>query len=353
MNNRLEKLLTDPSFTRWLKDRASPKEEEKWEAWLREEPDQQVLVREAKEIVIAVDSEYEPPDPERQLAKLNQDIDQYERHQRRKKVIFTFSGDNQAYRKIGCYAAAAVLLIAVILGGVMGYYANGGMQTPDQQMAEKPTIKEYSTDYGEKLTFRLSDGSKIMLNGNSSLIFSSTVEKGLNTEVRLKGEAYFDIAHLEGKQKRTFTVHTNDGTVSVLGTRFGINTFRDQTKAVLEEGKIKIQNKGSAATYELVPGQMAQFKSNDNKVAIQEVNTELYTSWTKNKFIFDNAPMGNVVRRIEDVFGVEVILGSSLQQERLSGSIKSTNLKVLKQALEEVLKAEVKQVDQQLQIGEG
>ncbi|WP_185958389.1 FecR family protein [Fodinibius sediminis] len=346
----MEYLLADRSFVLWLRDECSVEEQKQWDRWLRESPEHQMFVREAKEIVMAVDDEYDIPDPRKELERMDRVIDEHESRQQWEKVIFTFGRDNQPYRVISRWSAAAAIMIAVILGGLIGYYTNKTDGLTEPEIVEIPKIEEYHTDYGEKLTFKLSDGSRITLNGNSSLTFSSTVEKGLNTEVRLEGEAYFNIAHLEDEDQRTFTVQTGDGSIQVLGTRFVVNTFRDETKAVLEEGKIAI-NTGSTTDYELTPGQLARFKSHDNKITVKEVDTQLYTSWTENKLIFEHAPMTAVSERIEDIFGVEVVLGKYLKHETLSGSIKSTSLQVLKEALEEVLKTDISQHENQLLIG--
>src|SRR5699024_10088796 len=124
-----------------------------------------------------------------------------------------------------------------------------------------------------------------------------------------------------------------------------------EPKGVLREGTVTIKSGEPLATYELAPGQLARFKSHDNKIAIQEVNTALYTSWREDKLLFAHTPMQKVADRIEDTFGLEVVIAPFLQGETLSGSIKSTNLKVLKEALEEILKTYINQTDERLLIG--
>src|SRR5690625_876105 len=240
MNNSLEQLLADSSFVAWLNGECSQEEQTKWDQWLREDPKHQILVREAKEIALAVGSEYDIPDPEKELERLDWVIDRYESQKKHKQVILTFARDNQPYRAIGRRVAAAAIVIAVLLGGVVDYYVHTPWQDGQQEIVETPRADQYRTDYGEKLTFRLSDGSRITLNGNSSLTFSSVVEKGLNTKVWLEGEAYFNIAHLEDSQQRTFSVQTEDGSIRVLGTRFSVNTFRGETRTVLEEGEVTV-----------------------------------------------------------------------------------------------------------------
>ncbi|MDZ7691447.1 MAG: hypothetical protein U5K69_10005 [Balneolaceae bacterium] len=65
---------------------------------------------------------------------------------------------------------------------------------------------------------------------------------------------------------------------------------------------------------------MAQFKANDNKIAVKEVNTRVYSSWTEDKLLFENTPMNQVSKRIEDTFGIKVNVHDSLAGQVLSGS---------------------------------
>src|SRR5699024_7045779 len=200
--------------------------------------------------------------------------------------------------------------------------------------------------------------SRIVLNANSTLRFSSALNNGLNTQVWLRGEAYFDIAHLEEDRRRTFTVHTGDGDIRVLGTRFTVNTFAGGTQTALEQGKINIQIKednGSGVPspeFELSPGEMAQFAAGDNKIAVKEADMRLYTSWTEDKFTFAQTPMQDVARRIERTFGVDVIVGQQYKDELVTGTVRSDNLDVLTRALGKVLHAQVHRKAGELQIGE-
>src|SRR5699024_4023257 len=156
MKNTLEQLLSDSSFVRWLKEEASPGDEKKWEMWLREDPEHRLLVREAKQIVVAIDSQYHIPEPKGELDKLDQSINFHERNQKRKQLMTTFSSDYQSYRRIGRRSAVAAILMTVMLSSMIGYYFNGEGSIPRDEIVETPRVDRYHTDYGEKLTFRLS-----------------------------------------------------------------------------------------------------------------------------------------------------------------------------------------------------
>ncbi len=345
----MDDLLAKKSFVQWIKGECPPEEKEYWDAWLQDDPEHRLQAEQAKEIITALEGEFEIPDPEVELSKLDRIIDQYENRTEHRVNNYKY-----LYKRSRGAVAAGILFLIVLMGSIYTSWNYSG-EREEPEIAEVAQVQEYQTEYGEKLTFRLSDGSKIILNSNSHLKFSSKIEKGLNTEVWLEGEAYFNIAHLEDDQQRTFAVHTGNGSVKVLGTRFSVNTFGNKTRTVLEEGSISIgienEADNSLREYELEPGEMARFVAQDNKIAIQQVNTRIYTSWIEDKFVFKNTPMEEVKQRIEDTYGLEVILEERFAKEMLSGSIKNDNLDVLTEALAEIMDVTIKKKDQKLIIG--
>lgn len=349
-NKKIEDLLASRSFVMWIKGECNTEEKEYWDSWLQKEPENRILAEDAKEIIMGLMTKYETPDLVVELNKLDQVIDHYED----RNIQLRDNNYKRMYRRSRSPILVGVLFFIVLLGSIYTYWTYP-TETEEPKIVETKPVQEYSTEYGEKLTFRLSDGSRIVLNGNSNLKFSSKIEKGLNTEVWLKGEAYFDITRYNDKQQRTFTVHTEDGSIKVLGTRFSVNTFEKETKTVLEEGRISVrvinESQNEFTEYRMNTGQMAQFSKNDNKITIKEVNTLIHTSWTKDKLIFQNTPMEDIARRITQTFGIEVIVGADISDKTLSGSIKSDNLEVLTEALAEILSVTIKKQDQKLIIG--
>src|SRR5699024_9002719 len=146
----------------------------------------------AEEIVEAVRSEHEVPDPQVELQKLNRELNR--RKRKFSEPLSSYSKRPDWWQHTGAIAAGFILVI-VVLGGIFSYQYNLAEKGNAEELAtsEKAFSKSYTTGYGEKVTFRLSDGSSIILNANSTLRFSSALKKGLNTQVWLQGEAYFDI----------------------------------------------------------------------------------------------------------------------------------------------------------------
>ncbi|MCV6630583.1 MAG: FecR domain-containing protein, partial [Flavobacteriaceae bacterium] len=85
-----------------------------------------------------------------------------------------------------------------------------------------------SVPFGQTITLILPDKSVVQLNAGSSLIF----ENNFNTtsrEVTLSGEGYFQIAHDKNKP---FKVQTNKTEIVVLGTRFNIQSYKEDKQIV-------------------------------------------------------------------------------------------------------------------------
>lgn len=351
----LETLLNDDSFIRWLSNKSSEEEQAYWQEWLSRDPARKELVEQARELTGVAELD-EPiiSEPEKELERLMAALEKKESHTGRKAQPQT-----RGYYRLKPFwgsVAAGILMLITILGVWVNEQNNNTISSEKTSVTQKK--QEFETGNGEKKYLTLSDGSTIILNANSKLKYLSTVKKGQDIGVRLQGEAYFDIAHYEGKDQRSFTVYTSDGTVEVLGTEFAVKTASEGTRAVLEKGKIQVivdsdraHNKKKTNVV-LVPGELAQFNSKLDEIERSKVNTRVYTSWINDTWVFDETPLRQVADRLEDTFGVEVEIATALKPKILSGSIKSTDLNFLQKALSEVINEPVTKKGNTIFIGE-
>ncbi len=82
------------------------------------------------------------------------------------------------------------------------------------------------TPKGGQYQLILPDGSKVWLNSASSLKYPA-IFNGQKREVELDGEAYFEIKE---NKSMPFNVKTNKVEVTVLGTRFNLNCYKDEAR---------------------------------------------------------------------------------------------------------------------------
>ena len=94
-------------------------------------------------------------------------------------------------RRLRYSVAAAVILPVAVLCGAVGFY----MLTDKKDM----TIAECSTDYGEIEEQLLSDGTSVLVNSGSVLLYPESFPKKGERHVYLTGEAVFTVAKDPGQ----------------------------------------------------------------------------------------------------------------------------------------------------------
>jgi hypothetical protein len=73
--SNLKRLLNDESFIRWLKNEETNKEQQRWDHWLGDDFERQIIVRKAKKIVTMPFMEKIPLNVEKQLQVLQKKIE--------------------------------------------------------------------------------------------------------------------------------------------------------------------------------------------------------------------------------------------------------------------------------------
>ena len=251
--------------------------------------------------------------------------------------------------------AAALLLVS----GFTALMVQDLLTTPsvDVQAYDEVAIETISTDYSEKRSLFLSDGTRIVLAAGSSL---SWREDWLTQPIRQvtlnSGEAYFIVEPREDRPYSAFEVITKDGKTSVLGTKFTVSSYREGTQVVLQEGEVEITATAGTdehARIKLTRGERALWGDGRDTISLSRVNPYVYTSWTTDELFFENTPLSELVRRIERTYGFSVrVEDPALLEQKLTGSVDFRSLDGLISAVSNVLEIDIKRVDDQILISQ-
>lgn len=173
-------------------------------------------------------------------------------------------------------------------------------------------------------TVELPDGSKVWINKNSSLLYPTKFIAETRL-VKFTGEAFFDVA----KSKKPFKIETEKVSVIVLGTKFNLRSFRDETfsELFLKEGKVLFSKAGSPSiNVTLNKGEIALL--NDTSDIIDKFKTEASNAaaWRDKKLVFQNAPLTDIAKNLERYFDIQVILPSHMEDCRFSGEFSNPEL---------------------------
>lgn len=332
----IEQLLQDDSFIRWINGEAGEVEVRKWNQWLQQDSDRFELVNEARHLYNVLTFEEEIPETISELNKLRDAVDEYEFSRKRSLKLPEYAGKKKT--RAGLWISAAAVLILLISVPIV-LQTLGWDNSPNRTESTKPVYTTAETEYGQIQRLTLWDGSRIVLGANSSLTFPKNYKDG-GVDVKLEGQAYFSVENTAGEENRKFIVQTSEGEVTVLGTKFNVNTRSEDTEVVVEEGKVHLSMADtlnaikSTHSYTMKPGEKAVFSPKRKGISVETTDPTLFTNWRKLEFKFKKTPLKKIANRIKEFYGVEVeFRDDQLKDVKFSGTVTNKGFEVLLQGL--------------------
>ncbi len=189
---------------------------------------------------------------------------------------------------------------------------------------------EIATKKGSKSFIKLPDGSKVWLNTDSKLSYMNFTV-GKTREVRLEGEAFFDVAH---DSSRPFIIHTGKINIKVLGTTFNVKNYPEdnELETSLIKGRIEVSlNSRPEDIIILNPRGKLIISKKDDKITqttqdgVSENNVVLTsityfkkdslvaeTSWLTDKLVFVDQPLEKIAHDLERKYVINITFKNPL-----------------------------------------
>ncbi len=290
-NMSAPELAGDDAFIRWVRNQD---DHDTWSKWQQRHPEQAPVVDEAIHIVRSVAAipvtSISSEDRGALWEKINASIQQASTQQassRQTKI--------KPLLKWVLTAAAALALVVWI-----------NTTKPHQFMAF----------YGEQQSIELPESSQVVINAGSDIKYKRNFVS--KREIKLTGEAFFEV-----QPGTTFTVVTDQGTVTVLGTSFNVIAWPERFEVSCFTGKVRVQVDDKDAI-EITPGEKV-VESNENleKKSFLSAGSP---SWMNGKFTFENQPLSAVMKEFERQFGVEVTLEDGTEDIKYTGLFEKGDL---------------------------
>ena len=156
----------------------------------------------------------------------------------------------------------------------------------------------------------LNDGTKVMLNANSTLEYPASFDDAETREVRLKGEAHFEVTK---NPHRPFVVKAGEMQTQVLGTIFDVKAYRkDAPKVTLMQGKVKVSNADTEV--EMRPGQTATLQS--DKIVVSKASPSA-SDWLEGDFDMDQVTLAEAMSDIGAWYNKTVVFQSQANMDKL------------------------------------
>lgn len=323
--DRVEDLVTDEGFLAWY-HKNNQQQVADWEMRLANDPALKKLAEEATLFLHTIRvSEKNIP-----AAQLNK------AEQRLMNAIDTPQSDTPSFRikrMLWWSAAAAILIIGAI--SVWPYLAK-----------TKTGNSVYKTQFSEIRNETLPDGSEVMLNANTELLFDKDWSNGHDREVWISGEAFFHVKSTPSKDK--FIVHSGNFDIIVTGTEFNVVNRDIRNNVLLKSGSITVKGKDGSEIC-LTPGEFLEFAASGLQKKI--VNETPVVAWKERKLMFEKTAMREVAASIKEVYGINVVLADeSVASIPISGIFPNDNLDIFLKSLEASQDFDIQRSDKSIQI---
>lgn len=202
-----------------------------------------------------------------------------------------------------------------------------------------------SSNYGTKEQINISagnnvlhdtlpDGSTLSLNRKSTLAYTADYGKK-NRKIKLQGEAYFTVKHLE---KLPFIVEANGIFIEDIGTAFNVKASGDSSfvEVMVEEGEVHFYTEGSEGI-RLTKGQGAVYKKSTGQITRFDIHQPGMTAYRNGRLDFNNTKLSDVASAVGRLYGITVIADKELEDCLLTVTFENEELETVLSVICETL----------------
>ena len=213
-------------------------------------------------------------------------------------------------RTILKYAAICVVIIGTTLA-------------VERYLSTRPAaiaMQTLSVPRGQNCQITLADGSKVWLNGGSTLRYPSHFEE--NRRMELTGEALFDVAK---NGHMPFVVSAKGVCVKVIGTRFNVRGYAAEPLTVsLFRGAVSVYRENNEQQSVILRPNEQLTVSGDGMTK-HRMDADV-AAWKDGLLVFKSATMAQIITHLQTCFGVKItVKHPSLLNIRYSGKFRKSD----------------------------
>lgn len=314
--------IEDDYFVDWVKN-PNKQSDQFWKGWLIHNPHKAEVIKVARYILTNIQYAETPQPTDHEL------IDIFENILLGRKQVEKPNFANKSI-PIHLLRYAAILLIAIVSTSVWYLVTNY-----DPEVKKEARIITKETPRGMKSTIWLNDGTKVILNSETSLKYPEYFPDSVR-QVYLIGEAFFEV---ERDNSRRFIVVSQNIKTEVLGTSFNIRSYpgEPEIKVGVISGKVKVTNNSKSnfsLEHQLFSNQMSIVNLQQKIAHKRTFYPKDATAWKDWILKFKNQSLSEIFKEIEKWYAVDIIVKDNLDLEQsYSGSFENENLRVVLEVL--------------------
>ncbi|GGZ37331.1 anti-sigma factor [Echinicola pacifica] len=283
----IEDFLNDEFFIQWVKH-PGDETDHFWIKWVAEHPEKIQLIQKARQIILFVDYKDKSFLSDKAYTDLYENIVQ--------KSEEPESGKGTRFHWSSWHKVAAILLVVF-----SSFYCIRYFVTSEQHPSSpSPGIIVKCNPAGQKSSFKLPDGTVVILNASSKLEYPEDFSSETR-ELSLSGEAFFCVKE---DKSRPFIIHTDQDEVRVLGTTFNVSNHQNQLAIALVEGSLALKEASGKETT-IRPKELLV------KDAYGQLRSSIYDpvevlGWKDKTLVFKDDSFLQLVDKLERWYGVKI-----------------------------------------------
>jgi transmembrane sensor len=168
----------------------------------------------------------------------------------------------------------------------------------------------------------LPDGTDVFLNKKTKLVYAFDEKKKLH-DVKLQGEAYFNIKH---KAKEDFIIKTGEVFIRDIGTSFNVKAYpeSDVIEVLVEEGEIVFYTADNPGIHLKTSGK-GVYNKKTKEFTIDQPDPNI-TAYKTKFFVFTATTLKEAVAALNDVYEVPIIIDQNLNNCPITVSFRNESI---------------------------
>lgn len=307
---------TDEVLFRYIAGLCSASEQSAVEAWLRDDPRNELHLDDMRRIRAA--SRGTPSrDVDRMWTRLHASIDAARESGTAPsgpaRAVPRVARLSAGTRSRAVWASAAVVLVAAGVAAFVRLSRAGASAPP------AATSHVYATGPAQTATVRLRDGTRVVLAPESRLSVPDAFGDSERV-VNLDGQAFFDVVH-DGAHP--FRARAKGAVAEDIGTRFELRAYGDEqgVSVIVTAGAVTFGHASAAATGGAAEGvvvrrgERARTDGSGGPTVLDHVPADL-TDWTTGRLSFAKTPLADVARTLGRWYDLDVQVPDAAMRAR-------------------------------------
>ncbi|HLT73534.1 MAG TPA: FecR domain-containing protein [Ohtaekwangia sp.] len=214
--------------------------------------------------------------------------------------------------------------IAIIVSGIGWYLLSGDTTT----YAAREVVADTST-----LNDTLPNGANVFLNKQTHLAYEFD-KKSKTHEVKLKGEAYFDI---NKTRKEEFIVDAGDVFIQDIGTSFNVRAYpeSDEVEVLVEEGEVRFFSANNPGIT-LKAGGKGVYNRKEDTFSVDEPEANI-TAYKTRSFVFAGTDLKTVAETVNYVYAKQFVVPAHLETCTITVSFRDEPIEEIAAIIAETL----------------